>query len=67
VPEDKSQPAFRHDRAAVGALAELVAEGKLRHIGLSEAGPAEIDATPAQVASAWLLAHGDDIAPIPGT
>jgi aryl-alcohol dehydrogenase-like predicted oxidoreductase len=26
----------------VGALAELVAEGKVRHIGLSEAGPATI-------------------------
>jgi aryl-alcohol dehydrogenase-like predicted oxidoreductase len=28
---------------------------------------ADIDATPAQVALAWLLAQGDDIAPIPGT
>lgn len=28
---------------------------------------AEIGATPAQVALAWLLARGDDIAPIPGT
>ena len=28
---------------------------------------AEIGATPAQVALAWLLAQGDDIAPIPGT
>ena len=28
---------------------------------------AEIDATPAQVALAWLLSKGDDIAPIPGT
>jgi len=28
---------------------------------------AQIDATPAQVALAWLLAQGDDIAPIPGT
>ncbi len=28
---------------------------------------AEIDATPAQVALAWLLAKGPDIAPIPGT
>ena len=27
----------------------------------------EINATPAQVALAWLLAQGDDIAPIPGT
>jgi aryl-alcohol dehydrogenase-like predicted oxidoreductase len=144
----------------VGALAELVAEGKVRHIGLSEAGPdtirrahavhplaalqteyslwtrdaeaellpllrhlgvgfvpysplghgfltgqirtpddipaddwrktnprftgenfqrnlaivdqvqavaTEIDATPAQIALAWLLAQGQDIAPIPGT
>jgi aryl-alcohol dehydrogenase-like predicted oxidoreductase len=46
----------------VGALAELVAEGKIGHIGLSEARVA-----PAQVALAWLLAKGDDIAPIPGT
>ncbi|MGC0313577.1 aryl-alcohol dehydrogenase-like predicted oxidoreductase [Kitasatospora acidiphila] len=28
---------------------------------------AQIGATPAQVALAWLLAQGDDIAPIPGT
>jgi aryl-alcohol dehydrogenase-like predicted oxidoreductase len=28
---------------------------------------AELEATPAQVALAWLLAQGDDIAPIPGT
>jgi aryl-alcohol dehydrogenase-like predicted oxidoreductase len=27
----------------------------------------EVDATPAQVAIAWLLAQGDDIVPIPGT
>jgi aryl-alcohol dehydrogenase-like predicted oxidoreductase len=27
----------------------------------------EIDATPAQIALAWLLAQGQDIAPIPGT
>lgn len=27
----------------------------------------ELDATPAQAALAWLLAQGDDIAPIPGT
>jgi aryl-alcohol dehydrogenase-like predicted oxidoreductase len=26
-----------------------------------------VEATPAQVALAWLLAQGDDIAPIPGT
>jgi aryl-alcohol dehydrogenase-like predicted oxidoreductase len=28
---------------------------------------AEAGATPAQVALAWLLAQGNDIAPIPGT
>jgi aryl-alcohol dehydrogenase-like predicted oxidoreductase len=28
---------------------------------------AEVGATPAQIALAWLLAQGDDIAPIPGT
>src|SRR5688500_2182717 len=28
---------------------------------------AEADATPAQVALAWLLAKDDDVAPIPGT
>jgi aryl-alcohol dehydrogenase-like predicted oxidoreductase len=32
-----------------------------------EAIAAEVGATPAQVALAWLLAQGDDIAPIPGT
>jgi aryl-alcohol dehydrogenase-like predicted oxidoreductase len=32
-----------------------------------EAVAAEVGATPAQVALAWLLAQGEDIAPIPGT
>src|SRR3989449_6018367 len=32
-----------------------------------EAVASELDATPAQIALAWLLAQGDDIAPIPGT
>jgi aryl-alcohol dehydrogenase-like predicted oxidoreductase len=32
-----------------------------------EAVAAEVGASPAQVAIAWLLAQGDDIAPIPGT
>jgi aryl-alcohol dehydrogenase-like predicted oxidoreductase len=32
-----------------------------------EAVAAEVGATPAQVALAWLLTKGDDIAPIPGT
>nr|AAM01215.1 aldo/keto reductase CmlT [Streptomyces venezuelae] len=33
---------YQHRVDTVGALAELVAEGKIRHIGLSEAGPATI-------------------------
>jgi aryl-alcohol dehydrogenase-like predicted oxidoreductase len=35
--------------------------------GEVEAVAAEVGATPAQVALAWLLAQGNDIAPIPGT
>jgi aryl-alcohol dehydrogenase-like predicted oxidoreductase len=39
----------------------------LRIVAEVEALAAEVGATPAQVALAWLLAQGDDIAPIPGT
>jgi aryl-alcohol dehydrogenase-like predicted oxidoreductase len=39
----------------------------LRIVDEVEAIAAEADATPAQIALAWLLAQGDDIAPIPGT
>ena len=39
----------------------------LRIVAEVEAVAAEVGATPAQVALAWLLAQGDDIAPIPGT
>src|ERR1700728_3965141 len=39
----------------------------LRLVEEVEAIAAEVGATPAQVAIAWLLAKGDDIAPIPGT
>ena len=39
----------------------------LRLVEQVEAVAAEAEATPAQVAIAWLLAQGDDIAPIPGT
>jgi aryl-alcohol dehydrogenase-like predicted oxidoreductase len=39
----------------------------LRIVTEVEAVAAEARATPAQVALAWLLAQGDDIAPIPGT
>jgi aryl-alcohol dehydrogenase-like predicted oxidoreductase len=39
----------------------------LRIVNEVEAVAAEAAATPAQIALAWLLAQGDDIAPIPGT
>jgi aryl-alcohol dehydrogenase-like predicted oxidoreductase len=39
----------------------------LRVVDEVEAVATEVDATPAQIALAWLLAQGDDIAPIPGT
>jgi len=39
----------------------------LRIIDEVQAVAAEVGATPAQIALAWLLAQGDDIAPIPGT
>ncbi len=39
----------------------------LRTVDEVEAVASEAGATPAQVALAWLLAQGDDIAPIPGT
>jgi aryl-alcohol dehydrogenase-like predicted oxidoreductase len=42
-------------------------DANLRIVHEVEAVAAELDATPAQVALAWLLAQGDDIAPIPGT
>jgi aryl-alcohol dehydrogenase-like predicted oxidoreductase len=42
-------------------------EKNLRIVDEVKAVGAELDATPAQVALAWLLAQGDDIAPIPGT
>jgi len=42
-------------------------ERNLRIADEVEAVAAEVGATPAQVALAWLLAKGDNIAPIPGT
>jgi aryl-alcohol dehydrogenase-like predicted oxidoreductase len=42
-------------------------EKNLRIVDEVQAVASEADATPAQVALAWLLAQGDDIAPIPGT
>jgi aryl-alcohol dehydrogenase-like predicted oxidoreductase len=42
-------------------------ERNLRIADIVEAVASDAAATPAQVALAWLLAHGDGIAPIPGT
>jgi aryl-alcohol dehydrogenase-like predicted oxidoreductase len=42
-------------------------EQNLRIVDEVQAVASELDATPAQVALAWLLAQGDDVAPIPGT
>ncbi|MFJ2757136.1 aldo/keto reductase [Nocardioides sp. NPDC087217] len=42
-------------------------EHNLRIVDQVHAVAAAVDATPAQVALAWLLAQGDDVAPIPGT
>ena len=42
-------------------------EQNLRIVDDVRAVASELDATPAQVALAWLLAQGSDIAPIPGT
>jgi aryl-alcohol dehydrogenase-like predicted oxidoreductase len=42
-------------------------EANIRIVEQVDAVASEIGATPAQVALAWLLAQGDDIAPIPGT
>ena len=42
-------------------------EKNLRIVDEVKAVATELDATPAQIALAWLLAKGNDIAPIPGT
>src|SRR5881398_945196 len=42
-------------------------EKNLRLVDEVKAVASELDVTPAQIALAWLLAQGDDIAPIPGT
>jgi aryl-alcohol dehydrogenase-like predicted oxidoreductase len=42
-------------------------EKNLRIVDEVAAVASELDATPAQIALAWLLAQGDHIAPIPGT
>jgi aryl-alcohol dehydrogenase-like predicted oxidoreductase len=60
IPDDdwrKSNPRFTGENF----------QRNLRIIDEVQAIAAEADATPAQIALAWLLAQGDDIAPIPGT
>jgi aryl-alcohol dehydrogenase-like predicted oxidoreductase len=42
-------------------------EANIRIVEQVDAVASEIGVTPGQVALAWLLAQGDDIAPIPGT
>jgi aryl-alcohol dehydrogenase-like predicted oxidoreductase len=49
---------------SVGALKELQDEGKIRYIGVSNE---RHDATPGQVALAWLLQRSEVMLPIPGT
>jgi aryl-alcohol dehydrogenase-like predicted oxidoreductase len=53
----KSNPRFRGENF----------ERNLRAVAEVEAIARDVGATPAQVALAWVLAQGDDIAPIPGT
>jgi len=54
-------------RTANPRFAEGNFEQNLEIVAQVRAVAAELGATPAQVALAWLLAQGDDIAPIPGT
>jgi aryl-alcohol dehydrogenase-like predicted oxidoreductase len=60
IPDDdwrKTNPRFSGDNF----------QRNLRIVDEVQAVAAEAGATPAQIALAWLLAQGDDIAPIPGT
>jgi aryl-alcohol dehydrogenase-like predicted oxidoreductase len=54
-------------RRTLPRFAEEAFTQNLRIVEEVEAVAKELGATPAQVALAWLLAQGDDIAPIPGT
>ena len=63
-PEDLAENDWRKNNPR---FTEGNFEKNLRIVDEVEAVASEIDATPAQVALAWLLAQGDDIAPIPGT
>jgi aryl-alcohol dehydrogenase-like predicted oxidoreductase len=63
-PEDLADDDWRKNnpRFTEGNL-----EKNLRIVDEVKAVASELDATPAQIALAWLLSQGDDIAPIPGT
>jgi aryl-alcohol dehydrogenase-like predicted oxidoreductase len=63
-PEDLADDDWRKNnpRFTEGNLGK-----NLRIVDEVKAVATELDATPAQIALAWLLAQGDDIAPIPGT
>src|SRR5256884_817443 len=63
-PEDLSDNDWRKSNPG---FTEGNFEKNLRIVDEVEAVASEVDATPAQIALAWLLAQGDDIAPIPGT
>jgi aryl-alcohol dehydrogenase-like predicted oxidoreductase len=54
-------------RASNPRFAQQNLQQNLRIVAEVEEAAAEVGATPAQVALAWLLAQGDDIVPIPGT
>jgi aryl-alcohol dehydrogenase-like predicted oxidoreductase len=54
-------------RASNPRFAEEALAQNLRIVEEVEEVARESDATPGQVALAWLLAQGDDVAPIPGT
>jgi aryl-alcohol dehydrogenase-like predicted oxidoreductase len=70
VGSDRANAAIRSRVWEISWLAGFTRDNfqhNLRIVGEVEKIAAEIGATPAQVAIAWLLAKGDDIAPIPGT
>src|SRR5438445_1045427 len=63
-PEEPADDDWRHTNPR---FTEGNFEKNLHIVDEVRAVASEVDATPAQVALAWLLAQGDDIAPIPGT
>jgi aryl-alcohol dehydrogenase-like predicted oxidoreductase len=63
-PSDLDEDDFRH---ANPRFQEEAFQTNMRLVDEVRSVADEADATPAQVALAWLLAQGDDIVPIPGT